>query len=161
MAVIAQDAVIEGNVVIGEGSVVHPKAILRAAPGTSLVLGAQCVVEELACVEAVEVATMVVGDGNVFSVGSLVRDSTLGARNTLRPRCVVEQVTLGDHCVVGAKTTLPHGFVGGDGVSIVGDPPQMSNIDPALFPGEDDQHSQLVTLLADILPKFHHLAADS
>lgn len=80
-ALIAQDAKIVGQVSIGPGCIIHPRASLLALAGP-IDLGAGCVVEELAVlvnnggasegvggVTAPERSVMQVGDGNQFSVG--------------------------------------------------------------------------------------------
>ncbi|KNC51462.1 dynactin subunit 6 [Thecamonas trahens ATCC 50062] len=159
--VVAADAVVEGAVTLGAGCIVHPKAVLRATAGSALVLGRGCVVEELAVVESTAAdGTMVLGAGNVVCVGAVVRDSSLGDNNLLRARCVLDSATLGDSCIIGASCLLPTGYVAPDRASIVGNPPVVATVHPAVAAVSATRHTALRDLLGSALPKFHHLRDD-
>jgi len=83
-ALVAQDAVIEGVVSIGDETVIHPGAVIRALGGP-IIIGKRNVIEENVRIENLECETkgeedggtkdMVIGSLNVFEVGCHVQAS--------------------------------------------------------------------------------------
>lgn len=70
--IIAQDTDIKGNVTIGSGTVIHPKAVIHVlhdGEGASIVIGNDCIIEELVQIVHSGKGTMVIGDANLFEVG--------------------------------------------------------------------------------------------
>eukprot|EP01105_Mastigella_eilhardi_P008076 TRINITY_DN1991_c0_g1_i2.p1 TRINITY_DN1991_c0_g1~~TRINITY_DN1991_c0_g1_i2.p1 ORF type:complete len:206 (-),score=52.10 TRINITY_DN1991_c0_g1_i2:160-690(-) len=114
---VLRQAVVEGAVELGPGSVVHPLARI-AAPCSPVRLGPRCVVEEYVCietpVECIE-APITAGADNRFCVGCSVGGGTpapitIGANNEFGVHCVVPcGVTVGDNCVVGPTVVLRPG----------------------------------------------------
>lgn len=67
---IAQDTDIRGTVHIGDGTIVHPKASIQAVgDGAKIVIGSECIIEELAQIVYRGTGTMTIGDRNLFQVG--------------------------------------------------------------------------------------------
>ncbi|PKI85605.1 hypothetical protein MVES_000003 [Malassezia vespertilionis] len=98
-AIVAAEADVKGDVTIGSGTVVHPRARIHAT-SAPIVLGNNCIVEELATIDN---EPMTVGDGNVFRVSSLVRAQTTGNCNVFEARCsVASNVHVSNFCVIGA-----------------------------------------------------------
>ena len=100
---ICDKAVLQGTITIGAGSVIHPRARLRAvSPSSSVVIGVQCVVSEDAVVEAVgESACVTVGNWVVLESRAVVRGS-VGHASWLRCGCeVTESGMVGRGCEVG------------------------------------------------------------
>jgi dynactin-6 len=74
-ALIAQEATLVGDITIGAGCIIHPRASILATAGP-IEIGENCVVEELAVLENTGArideangGTMHIGKGNQFSVG--------------------------------------------------------------------------------------------
>ena len=100
---ICDKAVLQGTITVGAGSVIHPRARLRAvSPSSSVVIGVQCVVSEDAVVEAVgESACVTVGNWVVLESRAVVRGS-VGHASWLRCGCeVTESGAVGRGCEVG------------------------------------------------------------
>lgn len=68
-ALIAQDTILRGDVTIGQGCIIHPRATIDASLGP-IVIGSDCVVEEMAVIRNRRNETLRIGDGNHFMVGS-------------------------------------------------------------------------------------------
>jgi dynactin-6 len=112
---VSADARLEGGINLGDGCVLHPRCAVMVSPGASLTFGPGCVVEENAIVRFVGPGHAVLGEHNVFMVGSFVdiihaeKENSIGAWNTFSPRCRVEGVRVGDQCTFGAGTVVtPH-----------------------------------------------------
>lgn len=69
LALIAQDTILRGDVTIGQGCIIHPRATIDASLGP-IVIGSDCVVEEMAVIRNRRRDTLRIGDGNYFMVGS-------------------------------------------------------------------------------------------
>lgn len=67
-ALIAQDADLRGEIILGEGCIVHPRATIIAASGP-IHIDADCVVEENAVIINRRKEVMLIGKGNHFMVG--------------------------------------------------------------------------------------------
>ena len=69
-AVVADDCKIEGEVEIGEGTVVHPGASILALAGP-VVIGKQNIVEARCVIKNCNPGSVLsIGDGNIFQVGT-------------------------------------------------------------------------------------------
>ncbi|WFD04679.1 hypothetical protein MVES1_000002 [Malassezia vespertilionis] len=78
-AIVAAEADVKGDVTIGSGTVVHPRARIHAT-SAPIVLGNNCIVEELATIESATVASNVhVSNFCVIGAGCVVEsaDNTL------------------------------------------------------------------------------------
>jgi dynactin-6 len=107
--VVCSESVIEGpfGVSIGAGSVVHPRATICARFGP-VVIGANCVVEEFACIRAPADSAegIEIGNMNLLRVGCVV-EASLGSGNLVDCRARVPAGTgLGSGCVVGPAITI-------------------------------------------------------
>lgn len=101
---IAQDIDVRGRVHIGNETVVHPKAIIHALHEQgSIVIGAQCIIEELAQIIHRGPGQMVIGDQNLFEVGCYVEASKIGSHNTFACKSrTTDNVIIQDFSTVGA-----------------------------------------------------------
>lgn len=67
-AVVCQDVDLKGDITIGPGSVIHPKATIFALGGP-IVIGSGCIVEEAAIIVNRRKEVMRIGDNNLFEIG--------------------------------------------------------------------------------------------
>eukprot|EP00049_Salpingoeca_infusionum_P004672 m.82264 g.82264 ORF g.82264 m.82264 type:complete len:146 (-) comp12682_c0_seq1:400-837(-) len=69
-AIVCQNAILEGEITIEAGTIVHPCAVIRATAGPILI-GKDNMIEDRAVIENTEEGVMmVIGDGNVFGPDS-------------------------------------------------------------------------------------------
>lgn len=101
-AVVCQDVELKGDITIGSGTIVHPKATIFAIAGP-IVIGTGCIVEEGAIIVNRRKEVMRIGDDNLFEIGCRVESPTIGNFNTVSTRARVHHtVRLSSYCVVGA-----------------------------------------------------------
>ncbi|WVQ98613.1 hypothetical protein IAU59_005743 [Kwoniella sp. CBS 9459] len=105
-AIIAQDTDLRGDITIESGVVIHPKATILALGGP-IVLGKECIVEELAVIVNRNKTVMRIGDHNHFMVACRIESPSIGSYNTFQPRCKASSaVAISDNCTLGAGTIL-------------------------------------------------------
>ncbi|EKM61599.1 uncharacterized protein PHACADRAFT_204766 [Phanerochaete carnosa HHB-10118-sp] len=100
-AVVCQDVDMKGDITIGAGTIVHPKATIFAASGP-IVIGSGCIIEEGAIVLNRRKEVMRIGDDNLFEIGCRV-ECPMANFNTICTRARIHYTTrLSSYCVVGA-----------------------------------------------------------
>jgi len=67
-AVVCQDVDLRGDITIGSGTIVHPKATIFAITGP-IVIGTGNIIEEGAIIINRKKETMRIGDENLFEIG--------------------------------------------------------------------------------------------
>jgi len=99
---VCQDVELKGDVTIGAGSIVHPKAAILAIVGP-IIIGSGCIIEESAIILNRRKEVMRIGDDNLFEIGCRIECPSIGDANTVSTRARVHHtVRLTSHCVVGA-----------------------------------------------------------
>ena len=103
-AIVAADTSFLGNVSIGAGTVVHPRATIdgRQAP---VVVGDNCILEEQVTITA-RGDRVFIGDGNSFRVGATLDASNVGNCNQFEARSSVVGADVHNFCAVGAGCTV-------------------------------------------------------
>ncbi|XP_065194167.1 dynactin subunit 6-like [Sycon ciliatum] len=163
-AVVCKEAILKGDVTIGTGTVVHPKALIHAEAGP-IVIGNNNIIEEQVVIHnrpqpvaegetaPKDKLTMEIGSSNVFEVGCRCESLHIGDNNTLESKChigVKSAMTSG--CVLGAcchltsQETLPENtvvFGEGNLRRVQGDKPTAPTLQ--------------LDFLTKILPNYHHL----
>ncbi|GFZ46253.1 hypothetical protein JCM24511_04500 [Saitozyma sp. JCM 24511] len=105
-ALIAQDSDLRGDITLGPGCIVHPKAAILAL-GAPIVIGADCVVEETAVIVNRGTTVMRIGKENHFMIGCRVESPSVGDHNAFQPRSRASSaVAISSHCTLGAGTIL-------------------------------------------------------
>ncbi|KAF8580943.1 trimeric LpxA-like protein [Ramaria rubella] len=100
-AVVCQDVELKGDITIGAGTVVHPKATIFAIG--PIVIGQGCIIEESAIIVNRRKEVMRIGDDNLFEIGCRVESPTIGNSNTISTRARLHHtVRLTSFCVIGA-----------------------------------------------------------
>ncbi|KAI0785364.1 trimeric LpxA-like protein [Irpex lacteus] len=101
-AVVCQDVDLKGDITIGAGTIVHPKATIFAAGGP-IVIGQGCIIEENAIILNRHRDVMRIGDDNLFEIGCRVECPSIGNFNTFCTRSRVHNtVRVTSYCVIGA-----------------------------------------------------------
>ncbi|KAF9352398.1 hypothetical protein BGX26_009782, partial [Mortierella sp. AD094] len=120
-ALVCQDNDLRGNITVGAGTVLHPQCKVWATGG-SIIFGSGNIVEENAVIINRGPDALIIGDNNVFEVGSVMEGAKMGSRNTLEVRSHVKSGTwLGDDCVIGTVCATNEGEVLEDKTVIYGD----------------------------------------
>ncbi|TDL23071.1 trimeric LpxA-like protein [Rickenella mellea] len=102
-AVVCQDVELKGDITIGAGTVVHPKAAIYAIAGP-IVIGQNCIIEEGAILVNRRKEVMRVGDDNLFEIGCRVESPTIGHFNTISAKSRVHHtVRISSFCVIGIR----------------------------------------------------------
>ncbi|ODN04875.1 Dynactin subunit 6 [Orchesella cincta] len=151
-AVVCVEAEIRGDVRIGTKTIVHPCAKILATGGP-IVIGDANIVEELATIENKSPEPMIIGNNNVFEVGSLVKAKAIGDHNIFETKCFVgDQISIGNGCVFGAGTKVT---------------PSQAVPDNSVFYGEPLKHrlagerpsaqTLQIDFLSRILPNYHNI----
>lgn len=105
-AVVCQDVDLKGDITIGPGTIVHPKATIFAIAGP-IVIGANCIIEESVILVNRKKDTMRIGDENLFEIGCRVEAPSIGNCNTISTRARVHHTArLTNYCVIGPGTLL-------------------------------------------------------
>ncbi|KAI5999226.1 hypothetical protein EDD15DRAFT_2517031 [Pisolithus albus] len=88
-----------GDITIGPGTLVHPKAVIFA-----FVIGAGCIIEEAVIIVNHREDIMRIGDNNLFEIGCRVECPSIGGFNTISSRARVHNTMwMTNHCVIGVQ----------------------------------------------------------
>jgi len=101
-AVVCQDVEMRGDITIGAGTVVHPKAAIFALGGP-IIIGTNCILEEGTIIVNRKKEIMRIGDDNLFEIGCRIECPFIGDFNTVSTRSRLHHtVRLSSFCVIGA-----------------------------------------------------------
>jgi len=165
-AVVCQEANLVGEISIGEGTVVHPKANIIAEAGP-IIIGKNNIIEEQTTIrnswpeDATEEQkktkrTMNIGDNNVFEVGCLVEADRIGKCNVVESKTFLSKgCILGDGCVIVASYRMPPSTLEDNTViyGIQGKKRVVQNAQETHLA----THAKHLEILWKTLPGFHHL----
>ncbi|KAK4047709.1 hypothetical protein OIV83_005217 [Microbotryomycetes sp. JL201] len=134
--IIASDVDLRGDITIGAGCVLHPRATIVAVSGP-IVLGSNNIIEEQAIIVNRSKTVMDIGNDNHFQVGSRVESPKIGSHNVfdIKSRTAFN-VSIGSHCHIGPgcvvlPSPFPPAFVAGG---------PRSPVPPPLPPKDDDEY---------------------
>ncbi|KAF9469368.1 trimeric LpxA-like protein [Collybia nuda] len=158
-SIVCQDVELKGDITIGSGTIVHPKATIFAIAGP-IVIGSGCIIEEGAIIVNRRKEVMRIGDDNLFEIGCRVESPTVGNFNTVSTRARVHHtVRIGSYCVIGTGCLLvPTEDEVLDDYSVTYGPAAERRI----WSGrgkvqEADLRRKHAEYLRDMLPKFNRL----
>ncbi|CDR88544.1 related to Dynactin 6 [Sporisorium scitamineum] len=127
--IIAQDADLRGEISVGSGTVIHPKATILALQG-AISIGSNCLIEETAVIVNRRSAPIRIGDNNLFEVGCRIEAASIGSYNVFQVRSkVASNVAIGSYSVIGAGCTVLPKPIGDDQLAGIFD--------------DDDEHDRL------------------
>ncbi|KAK6617194.1 hypothetical protein RUM44_005525 [Polyplax serrata] len=155
--IICEDTTIEGDVTIGNGTIVHPRACIIAEAGP-IVIGEHNLIEDKAMIinsgesNSGSTSVMIIGNYNVFEVGSRCESLKIGDYNVLEAKSVVgRQVVLSNHCIVGAGCTVTHPKILDENSAFYG--PNCS----LRLSKSNQTHLLQMDFLRKLLPNYHYL----
>ncbi|KAG8925173.1 hypothetical protein FRC03_009014 [Tulasnella sp. 419] len=158
-AIVCQDVELKGDITIGSGTVVHPKATIFAVAGP-IVIGANCIIEEAVIIVNRRKDIMRIGDDNLFEIGCRVEAPSIGNFNTISTRARIHHTArLTSYCVIGPGTLLvPEEDETLDEYTVVyGTGAQRRTWSGRGKAQEADLRRKHSEYLRDMLPKFNRL----
>ncbi|GAA5882046.1 hypothetical protein JCM3774_005121 [Rhodotorula dairenensis] len=101
-AVVVADCDLRGDITLGPGTILQPRCTILAVSGP-IIFGENNIVEDNVIIVNRHKEPMLIGDHNLFEVGSRVESQAVGSHNVFGIRSrVLPSVSVGNHCVVGA-----------------------------------------------------------
>ncbi|KAL2731521.1 dynactin subunit 6 [Vespula maculifrons] len=160
-AVICDESILKGDITIGKGTVVHPRASILAEAGP-IIIGEGNIIEEMATIanrlppdapESTMIPVQIVGNYNVFEVDCICEAHKVGDNNILETKAhISKDVELTNGCVIGTACSLIEPETVPENTVIYGSRCQRREMNDKPFP----QVGQLDYLMR-VLPNYHHL----
>lgn len=115
-------AVVTGNVIIGKNCYIGPGAALRGDWG-QIILEDGCNVQENCTIHMFPGVTVLLKEGAHIGHGAIIHGATIGKNCLVGMNAVImDNVQLGDECIVGALTFIKEGEVISSRSLVVGNP---------------------------------------
>ena len=114
-AVVCNESELKGDITIGARTVIHPKAKILAESGPIIIGEGNLIEEQSEIINRAEgedgeggtVSVMIIGNNNVFEVGSSSHSLKIGDSNILEAKSYVGRATSLSHgCIIGAGCSL-------------------------------------------------------
>ncbi|KAL5480738.1 hypothetical protein ACEPAI_9678 [Sanghuangporus weigelae] len=156
-AVVCQDVELKGDITIGAGTVVHPKASIFAIAGP-IIIGSNNIIEENAVIVNRRREPMRIGDENLIEIGARVECPVIGDHNTISTKARVHHtVRLGSYCVIGVRclVALPEDETIEDYTVFYGPEAERRTWSGRGKVQEADLRKKHIEYLKETLPKFN------
>ncbi|KAJ2705231.1 hypothetical protein FB645_002629 [Coemansia sp. IMI 203386] len=155
-ALVCKNTVIEGDVHIGNETVVHVGASILAKNGP-IIIGSGNIISERAVIVNHHSTPLTIGDDNLIETDARIEGRGMGHRNTVQVRAVVAgSSTLGNDCVVGATcSTAPNENVP-DNTVLFGNP-QSRRTRADGNPEHRFTHKKHLDYIHEMLPRYNHI----
>ncbi|XP_060569669.1 dynactin subunit 6-like, partial [Ruditapes philippinarum] len=160
-AIVCDECELHGDITIGTRTVVHPKAKIIAEAGP-IIIGENNIIEELACIinkpapsatPGGTQAVMIIGNNNVFEVGSYIEAVKIGDHNVVEARANVgRQVVLTSGCIIGAACSVTNNEDIEENSVIYG-----ANCERRVQKERPPAQTLQIDFLTKILPNYHYL----
>ncbi|XP_063437286.1 dynactin subunit 6-like isoform X1 [Mytilus trossulus] len=159
-ALVCDECELVGDITIGARTVVHPKARIIAEDGP-IYIGENNIIEELVQIvnknpEGKSSSTqnvMIIGNNNVFEVGSYIEATKIGDHNMIEAKAKVgRQVELTSGCIIGGMCSVSSTETMPENTVICG-----SNCDRRVARERPPTQSLQIDFLTKILPNYHYL----
>ncbi|OON14191.1 hypothetical protein X801_10021 [Opisthorchis viverrini] len=106
-AVVCSECELCGEVVIGAGTIVHPKARIVAEAGLIHIGAFNLIEEQVEIINHTPDTVLKIGDHNVFEVGARCEAMEIGDNNVFEAKsCVGPHMRITNGCVIGAMCSL-------------------------------------------------------
>lgn len=124
-AFIHPQAAVTGNVIIGKDVYIGPGAAIRGDWG-KIVIEDGCNVQENCTIHMFPAVTVTLKESAHIGHGAIIHGSTIGKNCLVGMNSVVmDHVTLGDECIIGALTFVPEGMEISKRKVVVGNPAKI------------------------------------
>lgn len=156
-AIVCEDSQLKGDITLGYGCVVHPKATILAEAGP-IVIGDNCIIEEYATIahrvdQGEPGGVLTIGPNNVFEVGCTVEALRIGERNIFECKSFVSsKVRVPNGCVIGSGCRLEEAIALTENTVVSG----RNCVQRDALEKQSSQTLQL-DFLRKVLPNYHHL----
>jgi carbonic anhydrase/acetyltransferase-like protein (isoleucine patch superfamily) len=118
-------AVVTGNVVIGKNVYIGPGAAIRGDWG-AIIIKDGCNVQENCTVHMFPGITLVLEEGAHIGHGAIIHGAHIGKNVMVGMNAVImDNVKVGDHCIIGALTYVPEGMQIPERKIVVGNPAKI------------------------------------
>lgn len=178
-AVVVDDCVLRGDITIGTGCVIHPKACIIgmveivwtnlniinlpvhtlpfSAEGGPITIGDNCIIEEYTTIinkrKGDAPIPMTIGANNIFEVGSSIESRSIGERNIFECKSRVSaDVIVTTGCVIGAGCQLVGKQTLDENTVVYG-----KNCQQRSAFEKQGSHILQLDFLRKVLPNYHHL----
>ena len=153
--VLCNEAVLSGEIVIGTNTIVHPRCSILADT-RQIIFGKSNIIEERSVIRNTSMDTMIIGDENLFEVGSIVEAARIGNQNVFEAKSRVHRnAIIGNHCVVGVGCVVNEGEKLEDGTVVYGN--NLRRVQMSRDTAQTTLHQRHMEYLRDMLPKYNHL----
>jgi len=161
-AVVCNECELKGDITIGSKTVIHPKAKIIAEAGP-IIIGENNLIEEQCEIinrdqqdgsaESGTVPVMIIGNNNVFEVGSEIHSLKIGDNNVLEAKSYLgRQTNLSNGCIVGAGCRLTTEETVDENIVIYGGDCRRRKAGDKPVP-----QTLQIDFLSKVLPNYHHL----
>ncbi|KAJ2012325.1 hypothetical protein GGI13_005040 [Coemansia sp. RSA 455] len=155
-ALVCKSTTIEGDVQIGNGSVVHVGASIIAQNGP-IIIGSNNIISERAVITNLHSTPLTIGDDNLIETDARVEGRGMGHRNTIHVRAKLAGTsTLGNNCVVGVLCSTGPADNIPDNTVLFGSPQsQRTRTDnPSEYLAAHRKHLEYIH---EMLPRYNHI----
>ncbi|KAJ2834307.1 hypothetical protein GGI24_000457 [Coemansia furcata] len=155
-ALVCKKTTIEGDVQIGNGSVVHVGASIIAQNGP-IIIGSNNIISERAVITNLHSTPLTIGDDNSIETDARVEGCGMGHRNTVHVRArIAGTSTLGNNCVVGVLCTTGPADNIPDNTVLFGSPQSQRNRtdSPSEYLAAHRKHLEYIH---EMLPRYNHI----
>ncbi|KAJ2691815.1 hypothetical protein H4R19_006281, partial [Coemansia spiralis] len=155
-ALVCKNAVVEGDVQIGSGTVVHVGASIVAKNGP-IIIGSNNIISERAAIINHHSTPLTIGDNNLLETDCVVEGRGIGHGNIIQVRGQVTGTsTLGNNCVVGATCSTEPAENVPDNTVLFGNPQSRR-----LRTGNNAEHATVhkrhLEYIHEMLPRYNHI----
>jgi len=159
-AVVCNECELKGDITIGPRTVVHPKARIIAEAGPIIIGEGNLIEEQSEIINRIEtegetgtVPVMIIGNNNVFEVGSVSHSLKIGDSNIIEAKSYVgRQTNLSNGCIVGAGCRLTTQETLTENCVVYG-----GSCDRRQAADRPAPQTLQIDFLSKVLPNYHHL----
>lgn len=158
---VCDECELQGEITIGARTIIHPKAKIIAEAGP-IIIGENNIIEELVHIvnklpdgqpPGGTQAVMIIGNNNVFEVGSYIEAVKIGDHNVVEARAHVgRHVQLTSGCIVGASCSVTNNEEMQENTVIYG-----GTCERRVQKDRPPTQTLQIDFLTKILPNYHYL----
>ncbi|KAJ2472811.1 hypothetical protein GGI02_001319 [Coemansia sp. RSA 2322] len=155
-SLVCKNTTIEGDVQIGNGTVVHVGASIIAKNGP-IIIGANNIINERTVITNIHSTPLAIGDDNLIETDAVVEGRGMGHRNTVQVRGrIAGSSTLGNNCVVGVMCSTGPAESISDNTVLFGSM-QSRRIRADAQAELTAAHRKHLEYIHEMLPRYNHI----